>query len=564
MPDSNYHPTGLDFDWYGFGGTEDSIDSPDPTPTLDSFQSEEYSKILNLEYLDTESRIPIQSIEQDKFSAHNNANPIASPADFQINPYFPASERSERQDGNTLQPADTQSDVFANYDNIMSPRGTTFINTLSAQFQLATPSAHIHYSTDCRNAYDYSLLDRTGPACLNEVFGRFPSPALPLQILEQSPGRLSRVNQALQTGLYQRQNYDTVQYDVAPVRNIPVIQASETSSVSTKSASSSNAPTPITVAPFELPAAVPGKSWIKRNYVTKGMNQRSGNIKNFDSSKFYTPLHSRPEAWGSPNSFGEPRFQYNTEGELLPHIKLSAHDLTEYLQMHPLHTVNGDYDPVGHAQLRLWIQNVPADSAARYPTRNSDKCRYASCPVPNHTIHKGHFRAALDEQSYKGEHHDPFHCAGFVHLFCLEKATDFPLLAKTLWMRPDTRVLPEGKNKMAITRDHESMLPIVRRYMRDSPSWTAEEPYVYRKTLSFALTREHLRREPQGRQLKRAAVGGNSIDRHMNNLDLWAAADKMARAEKVRAKEGYGKRARSNDEELEWDEHPLAKRSRMV
>ncbi|KAF8863848.1 hypothetical protein BDZ45DRAFT_644200 [Acephala macrosclerotiorum] len=307
-------------------------------------------------------------------------------------------------------------------------------------------------------------------------------------------------------------------------------------------------------------------------------NRRPINIKNFDSSKYYTPLVSKPAPWGTIDPDTEkPLFEYTQSGELNPLSTFTTEQLIEYISNHPLNPLA----PVSCKQsgLRLWIQTVPADSDKRYPNKNSNRCRFSKCSDPHRTIRKGDFRVCFDEQSASlGKSHDPFHNAGYIHLFCLEKYLDFPQLCKDYNVQPDTRVLPEGKNKMAITRDHLSMEGIVRTFIEESKPWGAfgekgvrPEDY-YAHTLNYALTSEHLDKQPGHLQAIREKRGGVSIDVHMNDLDEYVElkmrrkeekADEKKKAKvpakKAPAKTGVkaGKRKRSVEEVKEEEEAVL-------
>lgn len=256
-------------------------------------------------------------------------------------------------------------------------------------------------------------------------------------------------------------------------------------------------------------------------------NRRPLNIKNFDAGKFYTPLASHPEPWGSINpETNEPIFKYTAFGELDPLSTFTPAQISEYISQHPLNKKHKD------AGLRLLIQTVPADSGRRYPNRASEKCRFEGCPDSLRTIRKGDFRVAFDEQSSQCSTTDPFHNAGYVHLFCLEKFLDFPQLCKDFNVQPDVRILPEGKNKMAITRDHSSMEGIVRSFISQSKPWNRFGNGIrpleyYNHTLNYMLTQEHLKKQPKHLQKIRTQRGGVSIDLHMNNLDSYV---KMRRA----------------------------------
>ena len=271
-------------------------------------------------------------------------------------------------------------------------------------------------------------------------------------------------------------------------------------------------------------------------------NKRTENIRAFNPSEFYSPLESRPASWGSINAdTGDQLFQYTEHGELNPLHSFTVEQMIEYIGKHPLHRSRGSN--ARRSGLKLWVQTVPADSGRRYPHKSSDKCRFACCPDPLRTIRKGEFRIAFDEQSTRRKT-DPFHTAGYVHLYCLEKFLDFPQICKDYNVIPDTRELKEGKNRMAINRDHESMINIVHEFIRYSKPWSQfgmegtrpEEYYEY--TLSSALTDEHLAKQPKHLSRIRELRGGNHLDIHRNNLDI-----RLQNAIKLKASKALGLKA---------------------
>ncbi|KIN06158.1 hypothetical protein OIDMADRAFT_24492 [Oidiodendron maius Zn] len=254
--------------------------------------------------------------------------------------------------------------------------------------------------------------------------------------------------------------------------------------------------------------------------ITMSKSARTLNIVNFDSSRFYSPLAEPPKSWNPPHS-PDTLFQYNAQGELDPQCAFSREQILKYLTHHPLHTFYQSLPSTKRSGLTLWIQTTPADASKRYPTKLSSKCRFSDCPAPNRSIRNGQFRVAFDEQSTFDKSSDPFHNAGYVHLFCLEKNFDFPRLCKRFNILGDDREIAEGRNKMAITRDHPAMLDIVNDFIQTSIPWGGKRPENwYEHSLSLALTRHHLGHQSKMRQRVRDTRDGNSIDRHLNNLDI--------------------------------------------
>lgn len=266
-------------------------------------------------------------------------------------------------------------------------------------------------------------------------------------------------------------------------------------------------------------------------------NRRPENIASFDPSRFYQPLPgSAPMPWGSINPLtNQPTFQYTKYGELAVGQEYTTQQLFEYLFHFPYHGVptpftGGFLDLKEGSFLQIWIQTPPADSSKRYPEKGSDKCRWTECPVKDHTIHKGFYRVAFDEQSRKwgprGVHLDPYHNAGYMHLYCFEKMVDFPHLSKVFNVFPDTREIREGKNKMAITRDHKAMETICNNYIRDSVPFNDEKPEGwYEHSLCHALTEYQIAHYPNRVTSLFAERGGNNMSVHRGDCDLYAAKE---------------------------------------
>ncbi|KAH8589980.1 hypothetical protein B0O99DRAFT_470862, partial [Bisporella sp. PMI_857] len=246
--------------------------------------------------------------------------------------------------------------------------------------------------------------------------------------------------------------------------------------------------------------------------------KRANNIASFDPAKYYQPLLATPESWTGP--WTRSKFEYTPYGELTPQ-RYSADEMNDFITYHQV-----DH-PVPGARPTLWIQNVPADAKSRYPSAESSKCRFLECPMPKGTIRNGQYRVAIDEWDLSKQaapNKDPYHNAGYAHLYCLEKFFDLGLIALSdqYIIKPDNREFPEGRNKMAITRDSTHMLTIVNDFLRDVRTWAQKggRPQDWFNTsLTRALTVEHLRKQPKVRQAVRQARGGNSIDEHLGNLD---------------------------------------------
>ena len=142
----------------------------------------------------------------------------------------------------------------------------------------------------------------------------------------------------------------------------------------------------------------------------------------------YDPLPALPSTWTSTNG---KRFAYDISGELQNGTYYTVKEIEDFLYQNPR-----------RANMTLWIQRLPADSAVRYPYSESRRCRFLHCFMTNGTINQGHYRIAFDELTSTHVYHDPMHNAGYVHLYCFEKYLDFPKIVYDLNVQVDQRTLP--------------------------------------------------------------------------------------------------------------------------
>jgi hypothetical protein len=149
----------------------------------------------------------------------------------------------------------------------------------------------------------------------------------------------------------------------------------------------------------------------------------------FDASRVYPPLQNTPPAWNG--------FSYYPTGELTSAL-FSVAQIRRFLYDHPLNFDRSGIRDPKNGGLELFIQRTPSDSAKRYPLPTSNLCRFENCFVNGNTIRVGHYRFCFCENRTTGLR-NPYHNAGYVHLFCLENFLDFPKLVRDLNVKPDTR-----------------------------------------------------------------------------------------------------------------------------
>ncbi|KAL8866212.1 MAG: hypothetical protein Q9174_006433, partial [Haloplaca sp. 1 TL-2023] len=195
---------------------------------------------------------------------------------------------------------------------------------------------------------------------------------------------------------------------------------------------------------------------------------RTATIHQFDPTTVYDAVTRTPQQWGI--------FKYNPYGELETGRFYTSAEIATYLYHHPLHTLpDGTYAPK-HGGLCLYIQRNPADSARRYPSTRSNRCRFADCFATHNLINQGHLRVCFTENHPHNSKKaiDPFNCAGYVHLNCLERLLDFPNICANLAIGPEDRILPSPDRNRAIM-DPPSCNGIAKQFVKDCESGVLEE-----------------------------------------------------------------------------------------
>ena len=231
------------------------------------------------------------------------------------------------------------------------------------------------------------------------------------------------------------------------------------------------------------------------------------------------------------------KFTYNRNAEL--NGVFTVNEMKAYI-MHRFAA------PTKGPDAQMFIQCVPADSNNRYPTNNvSEKCRFANCIVANRTIKQGTFRVALDEEADQKlqKRYDPFHVAGFVHLYCLEHFIDLAEIAQKCAIVPDKRKLNarvEGdsdvnrihlnKTSASNVRTANDFIAALKSGLKQATGFDGK-PFDYNKTLCWKLTRNATVDSKELRRLNAKQRGGINIFVHFNDekrkLELHDKKSKM-------------------------------------
>ncbi|KAM0346440.1 hypothetical protein ACHAPU_005505 [Fusarium lateritium] len=243
-----------------------------------------------------------------------------------------------------------------------------------------------------------------------------------------------------------------------------------------------------------------------------------------DAQKFYPQSIAIPD-WEVDGI----EFTYQQQGQWEEDFLLSAQDIRAYVDNCP-------------RKLTIWLQNTPSQVGHR-TIRCDMKCRYSECPVKYGTLRNGWFRVAFDEfpqQTTEGEL-DPYKMAGSMHLWCFEQCIDpFELFQRGMLVGDD-RVFEVEHNAMTLLRSGEKDI-----FEAAIDPWiesrhqigVSEIPYAkHEDTLSYALVKHHLKRQPGHRQLirnerneVRRKDAQKTLDIHMGRLDFFVERDDACKA----------------------------------
>ena len=238
---------------------------------------------------------------------------------------------------------------------------------------------------------------------------------------------------------------------------------------------------------------------------------------------------------------------YNQYGELLPGERFTVEELQIYLFKNYKHYQNGKYKPK-EGGLKLFIQRNPADSRSRCEPAAS-RCRFQECPAAHYLIGQGHTRVCFDELSSRGQNLDPFHNAGYVHLYCIERFLDFPLICSRLNVRVEDRVFPlePGKNRMLLSSRLE-MKEAERFIERCEKNLLSKEyprsgsaDWHYKGTLCHRISVRKVEAQPPKVKLARELRGNrlSTIGQHLGDLEMETEHRQKSRLPKHQTSRSY-------------------------
>ncbi|CAI4217968.1 unnamed protein product [Parascedosporium putredinis] len=240
--------------------------------------------------------------------------------------------------------------------------------------------------------------------------------------------------------------------------------------------------------PQELPGRLPTMSPASFSGRRSSVFSRDQTTTPQAHDHMYRQLSQPLGAWGPP---GQPDlFTYTKYGEWSPWIRLNRKDAAYYMT------------------------NLTKSQA------------------PNNTIKKPFYRVAFDEWPRETGHvRDPFHNAGYMHLYCFERLFDLFEIVELGWADADVRNFPlEERNHTALTFDFAEL--------KDAYQiWFENQRVVYHQHLVQVCGG---RRGAQRRTIQESdrlwsawkKVGGNSPLMHRGNLKRSIEFDQRRLAEK--------------------------------
>ncbi|RYP89978.1 hypothetical protein DL770_003881 [Monosporascus sp. CRB-9-2] len=260
-----------------------------------------------------------------------------------------------------------------------------------------------------------------------------------------------------------------------------------------------------------------------------------------DPQKYYGPPIGQLRAWGPVNKkTNRPIFEYTKEGTLLPDRQYTVSELKQFLYARPLKNAKEEWvdreygQTVRHIPDRIrqgltgWISWPPAQCTYRFP--HPPDCLFENCPIRR--IRVGVPIVVLDEhKNDEGLEIDPFHNAGYVHLYCLERNFDLVKLLQDLDLRLDERRFKhEEANFFSLTKDVGAELIQAYRkwWAREYPRYVAaraegksraRKPYED-VSLGAALLKCKYYCESNARERNRVIRDGNDWTRHWGDLHL--------------------------------------------
>ncbi|KAI1167351.1 hypothetical protein F5B18DRAFT_674415 [Nemania serpens] len=258
-----------------------------------------------------------------------------------------------------------------------------------------------------------------------------------------------------------------------------------------------------------------------------------------EPERYYGPSPSKPKDWGPVDkNSGRSLFTYTEKGELAAGLFFTARQMRQYL-LGP--SRYDDFEPPARLPgvkktsrkfrqgLTLWIGWPASMANKRYPRGGeSTKCRFKNCQY-RHTIQVGDPWVIMDErQNVDGEVIDPFHNAGYVHLYCLESHFDIVDLWHCIDIRPDYRSFKReshpyfslGYKLPGVDDRLQAWWANAFRAWELARGLDMKRPRSHNTSLAQCLVEYKLAHEPKGQTKNRQKRGGIDMAKHLGDPEL--------------------------------------------
>lgn len=187
------------------------------------------------------------------------------------------------------------------------------------------------------------------------------------------------------------------------------------------------------------------------------------------TAEYYGKPPPQKEPWGPVQKNGRPLFSYNRQGEVAKGRPFDIKEMRMYMfdpsdgQEKSANWVNRIPEPgerrrenAVRSGLTLWVGWTPAQVSGRYPSSDSNKCKFRDCAVDSRTIKTGDPRVVFDERdNVNGANINPFWNAAYAHLYCFEKHFNPVQLLATVDLRLDDRVFVREEQNLSTLKPDE-------------------------------------------------------------------------------------------------------------
>ncbi|KAK8027620.1 hypothetical protein PG991_004676 [Apiospora marii] len=292
------------------------------------------------------------------------------------------------------------------------------------------------------------------------------------------------------------------------------------------------------------------------------------------SANYYGKPPPQKLPWGPMQKNGKPLFSYNRQGEVCKGRPLTIKEMRMYLfdpsdsQEQRANWVNRIPEPgerrrqnAVRSGLTLWIGWTPAQVSGRYPSSDSNKCKFLDCALDSRTIKTGDPRVIFDERhNVTGANINPFWNAAYCHLYCFEKHFNLVQLLSTIDLRLDDRIFQKEEQNLSVLKPDE--YEAGRRWFEDC--WPAHREWYIRHYQPAKVIRDEARKSP-GRTVPAPAVERVRLwDKSLTSRIMERSLELESRAKAQQRKKRREVKKDSCDRDIHRGDLDLANKARHI